>query len=507
VSEQINSSQETPQIEMGKIDPLSPEPKVRKKIKYADKMKSLNGARTDLFKKIPFLKKLVNKRAFQYSLVIPNLVVFLLLFLAGIFGTPVGNKNILIVFIWILWWFALIAIMVPFGSRVWCTMCPLPFFGDWIQRLSLIKVRPGKTGGVKNKLFGLNLRWPKKLSNIWMQNIGFLLLCTFSAHLVTRPIVTVWVLGGLMLLATVLAAFYKMRTFCNYICPVSGFLSLYSMTSTVELRSNDWNVCLKCKSKACRTGSDKGWACPWFIYMGKLDRNNYCGLCMECVKSCPNDNIGLNLRPFASDIRIKSYDEAWKGFIMLALAMSYSVILLGPNGLIKDWANVAETGNLAGFGIYTMILWVGALVALPALFWVFAKAAQKVAKNKEVPFKEIFLGYSYLLVPLGLLAWIAFSFPLIMVNGSYIISVISDPLGWGWDLFGTAHFPWTPLWPEHVGYIQILLLMVGLFYALDRSFKIGERIFGNQKDAVRGLIPMGIFAAGITLVFMNFFIG
>lgn len=40
----------------------------------------------------------------------------------------------------------------------------------------------------------------------------------------------------------------------------------------------------------------------------------------------------------------------------------------------------------------------------------------------------------------GLLAWIAFSVPLIFVNGSYIISVISDPFGWGWNLFGTADF-------------------------------------------------------------------
>ena len=463
--------------------------------------------RMDLFEFVPGLKKFVGMRSFQYLLILPNLIIFYLLFIAGIFGTPVGNKNIIIVFIWILWWFALIAIMVPFASRIWCTMCPMPFFGDWLQRLALVKVRIGKTFGLKNKMYGFNKRWPKKLSNIWLQNISFLLLCTFSAMLVTRPIVTVIVLGSLVVLATVLAIFYRMRTFCSYICPVSGFLSLYSMTSTMELRAKDSDVCLKCKTKSCRVGNENGWACPWFIYMGKLDRNNYCGLCMECVKSCPNDNIGLNLRPFAADRRIKGYDEVWKGFIMLALAMAYSIILLGTNGTVKDWANVTETNEWSGFLIYAAILWSSALLIVPLVYYGFVALARWLTKKSEVPLKEVFLGYAYILVPLGLLAWIAFSVPLLFVNGSYIISVISDPMGWGWDLFGTAHFAWHPLWPEYLGIIQIILLLIGLFYALDHAFKAGVQLFGATKTAVIGMIPIGSFSILVTLAFLSFFIG
>jgi ferredoxin len=279
------------------------------------------------------------------------------------------------------------------------------------------------------------------------------------------------------------------------------------MTSIVELRSRDEDECLKCKSKACRIGNEKGWACPWFVYMGKLDRNNYCGLCMECVKSCPNDNIGLNLRPFATDIKIKGYDEAWKGFIMLALAMAYSVILLGTNGTIKDWANVTETGMWSGFATYTLILWSSALVIVPAIFYACARMSRFFAGAKNTPVKDIFLQYSYVLVPLGLLAWIAFSVPLIFVNGSYIISVISDPLGWGWDLFGTAHVPWSPLFPEYLGIAQIALLLTGFGVAMNRGFQISTRLFGSDIAAVKGLIPIGVFSFGVTLTFLSFFVG
>ena len=265
--------------------------------------------RVDLFAKLPWLGKLFKMRSFPAILIIPNMIMFVIFLAAGIFGSPVGSRNIMVVFIWILWWFGLIAVLVPFGSRSWCTMCPLPFFGDWVQRRTLIKVNTGSSIGTRNQLYGRLLRWPKKLSNIWVQNIGFLCLATFSAHLVTRPMATVLMLGGLIVVAAVMGFIWKQRVFCNYVCPVGGFLSLYSMTAMVELRSADKNVCRKCTSKACAAGSDKGWACPWFIYMGALERNNYCGMCTECVKSCPHDNIKLYWRPFCSDTVLKGYDE------------------------------------------------------------------------------------------------------------------------------------------------------------------------------------------------------
>lgn len=465
------------------------------------------GFRLNLFEKIPGLRWFVGLRSFQFLLILPNMLVFQVIFLAGFFGTPVGNKNLAIVLIWIIWWFFLIAVMVPFASRIWCTVCPMPFFGDWVQRRALVKVRPGKRTGVKNRLYGLHIKWPKSLTNIWIQNIGFLTLCTFSVPLVTRPIVTACVLGGMTVAATILALFFRMRSFCMYLCPVSGFLGLYSMTSTLELRSKDLNVCSECKTKSCRVGNENGWACPWFIYMGKLDRNNYCGLCMECVKACPSDNIALNLRPFATDTQIKGYDEAWKGFIMISLAMAYSLILLGPSGTVKDWANVSEVQDWVGFGLYALILWSSSLLILPAIFFGCAFLSRKLAKAEDVSLKEVFLGYSYLLTPLGLLAWIAFSVPLMFVNGSYIISVISDPLGWGWDLFGTAHFEWTPLWPEYLVYAQMGLLALGLFYTLKKSYYIGERLFNSSRMALRAWIPMGVFSVAVTLSFLRFFVG
>ncbi|MBI4612333.1 MAG: 4Fe-4S binding protein, partial [Planctomycetes bacterium] len=417
------------------------------------------------------------------------------------------NRNIIIIFVWILWWFLLISLMVPFASRIWCTVCPFPFFGEWLQRRALVGVRVGKPGVGRNRMYGLSRRWPKALSNIWLQNVGFLALCTFSVPLVTRPIVSVSVLGGLFVLATLLSLVYRQRAFCNYVCPVSGFLSLYAMTSMVEVRAKDAETCAKCKDKGCLAGNERGWGCPWLLYPSKMDRNNYCGLCMECVKTCPYDNITLRARPFCSDTRIKGYDESWKAFIMIALALAYSTTLLGPWGWVKDRANPSETGDWKGFAAYAASLWALALVLFPALFYAAVRLGRRLSLAREVSVKELFLGFSYVFVPLGLLAWIAFSVPLIFVNGSYIVSVVSDPMGRGWDLLGTADFAWTPFLPEWVPYIQVPLLLVGLFYALRTGLAFARGRFGEGPAALRAFAPVAVLAGGVTCVFLRLFVG
>jgi len=476
--------------------------------------------RVDLLKLLPPLRWMVKQRWFQFAVILPNLVLFVMFLSAGIFGSPVGNRNIIVVFVWILWWFLLIGIMVPFASRVWCLVCPFPFFGEWAQRRALVKSRatdpreekkkaikgPGILVG-RNRYFGLNLRWPKSLSNIWLQNIGFLALCTFSAHFLTRPIVSVVVLGSLFLIATVLHLIYRQRAFCDYVCPVGGFLSLYAMTSMVEVRSLDADVCRKCTDKGCLAGNDSGWGCPWMMYPSKMDRNNYCGLCMECIKTCPYDNMTLNLRSFCSDTRLKGYDEAWKAFIMLTLALAYSVIYLGPWGFLKDWANVAESKNILGFLAYTAGLWIGALVILPGVYALAVWLGRQLAGEGQRAFKEVFLGMVYPLVPLGLLVWIAFSLPLLMINGSYILMVMSDPFGWGWDLFGTASLEWTPVAPHWVPYLQVPLLITGLLYALKVGWDQARGLFGDTHRALRAFSPVAVLLAFFVVFFLRLYVG
>ncbi len=463
--------------------------------------------RLDLFRRLPRLRWLATRRWFPFAIIVPNLLVLIFFIFAGLFGSPIGNRNIIVTIVWIFWWFVLITLLVPVGGRSWCLMCPVPSLGEWLARRRLVCVRPEAERSASLRTGGLNRQWPRRLRNLWLPNLLFLGMCSFSTILVTRPGLTAVVLGLMVLTAVAVHAVFRRRTFCRYLCPLNAWMSLYSMTAMTEVRTADTTVCKTCRH-ACATGTEDAWRCPWLVKNpSKLARNNYCGLCMECVKACPNRNLTLRARPFCSDLVVRGFDEAWMALIMVTLVVAYSVTLLGPWGTVKLWTNVTEVGNWTGFAIYTAVVWLAALGILPGLWYLASRLSRRLAGSPEVPARTIFVRYAYLLVPLGLLAWMAFSLPLVLVNYTHITGSLSDPLGWGWDLFGTADQHWRPLYPEWIPYLQIPLLLGGLWIALRRGSTIARELYPRTAAAARSLIPHGVLCTALTLGLLRLFAG
>ncbi len=463
--------------------------------------------RIDLLRTFGWLERLLQKRWFQFAVIAPNLVVLFFFVLAGLLGSPIGNRNIIVTIVWILWWFLLIVILVPLGGRAWCMVCPVPALGEWFARRRLVGVRPEAEGSRSLATGSLNRRWPQALANLWPQNVLFLALCTFSTILVTRPALTAVVLAVMVAAALVVHAVFRRRSFCRYLCPLNSWMSLYAMTAVAEVRPRDAELCSQCREHSCAAGAEQAWPCPWLENPSKLARNNYCGLCMECIKACPNANMTVRARPFASDTAIRSADEAWMAFIMIALVVAYTVTLLGPWGTIKQWANVTEVGNWRGFTFHAAVVWTAALVVVPGVWYLGALLGRALAGGGAMSLRKLFLRSSYMLVPLGLLAWAAFSIPLVMVNYTHIVSSLSDPFGWGWNLFGTAQSQWRPLLPEAVGSIQIPLLLVGLAVALRRGDDILRDLYPQPRRAARALVPFGGLCTLMTLLLLRLFVG
>jgi len=470
--------------------------------------------RLDLLERFPWLDRLVRRRWFQVSLVAPCAVILFFFLIAGLFGSPIGNRNIIVTIVWIFWWFLLITLLVPFGGRAWCTVCPIPFAGEWLARRRLVGVRPAAERSKTLREGSLNRRWPKALSGTWLPNLLFLAMCSVSTILVTRPALTALVLALMVAAATLVHAVYRRRSFCRYLCPLNAWMSLYAMTAMVEVRSRDPEVCTTCRTRSCVRGTDGAWRCPWLEIPFQLERNNYCGLCMECVKACPNRNLTVKARPFCSDVGIHRTDEAWMAFIMITLVAAYSVTLLGPWTLVRQWANVTEVGDWGGFALHVALVWLTALAVVPGIWYLASRLGRRLAEGvrpapaaDRVPLGEVFVRTSYLLVPLGLMAWIAFSLPLILVNYTHITSSLSDPLGWGWNLFGTADLHWAPLWPEWIPYVQIPLLLAGLAITFRRGVGIARELFPGRRAAARGLLPHAAVCLAITVVLLRLFVG
>lgn len=487
--------------------------------------------RYDLLR-IPIIRWLFKLRAYQFIAIFPNFLIFVALMYAAFFGSPVGNSNLAILIMWIVWWAALMLVLVPFGGRIWCQVCPIPALGEWIQRGTFV--------GVRHKPIGLGKRWPKKFDNIWIQNASFLMVSSFIGILVTRP----WVSGILLIILVIILPIivfliFRGRAFCRYICPVSGFIGLYSMFSTLELRVKNRETCIKHVGyKDCIRGNDKGYGCPWFEYPGNLNRNAYCGLCTECIKTCPFDNIAVNFRIGGEDlfvdpwygIKKRGLDEAYKTFIMATLAILYAIVFAGAHPWLREVSNVLggkvapligkaihvpfdkktnlliEAFSLQNYLTFLGIILVSTLVIAPALFAAFAYLS-KMLSGKDVSFKRVFINFSYALVPISLMAWGAFSIYILLVNGSYVLRILSDPFNLGWDIFGTAHLKWQPYFTWAIPYIQMAFIVAGVVFSTRAAHEISLRMFDDKKAAIRAAIPIVAAVLGYALIVIHVWLG
>jgi hypothetical protein len=199
----------------------------------------------------------------------------------------------------------------------------------------------------------------------------------------------------------------------------------------------------------------------------------------------------------------RSLDEAYKALIMLACALLYSAILLGPWGWLKAWANL---NSLPHWTAYATAFLAANLLVLPGLFWLTTFAARKIARL-ETPLKRLFIDYAYSLVPLGLTGWMAFTVGFVFVNGSYALSVLSDPFGWGWNLFGTRLVPWTPFWPGVMASLQVGLLLVGLIFSIVTAYRIARQHAPTHTQAWQSTLPLSGFLASVTVAFLWLYLG
>jgi hypothetical protein len=418
-----------------------------------------------------FVKKTLKSRYPQLAVFIVMLVGYIFAVLAGLVGTPVGSHNFSIVFVWIAWWAILILVAVPFFGRGWCAVCPIPLPGEWLQRGAVL-------GPPDKKPKWLNRRWPRAFRNIWLQNASFLLLALFSSVLLTTPKITGIVLAAMLFAAIGLSMVFERRSFCRYLCPVGGFIGIYSQTAPIELRIKDKQVCASCVGKPCYHGSSAGYGCPWDVFPGGLTKNTYCGLCMECIRTCPHDNIAINARPFSADLAKPTtrIDEAFKAFIMMGAAMIYAGVLLGPWGILKDAA--FNVGTSAWF-IYALVFLAMIFLFLPGLF-----SLGILPIKSSVPFKKRFASLSTALIPLGLMFWVAFSLSFVLTNASYILAALSDPLGLGGNLFGTANVPWQPMLTSILAPAQTLALVGGLIWSARTAQKAAKEVSANAVPVI-----------------------
>jgi hypothetical protein len=139
-------------------------------------------------------------------------------------------------------------------------------------------------------------------------------------------------------------------------------------------------------------------------------------------------------------------------------------------------ADLLTTGlNLVGL--------LGSVVAVAAVFLVAVAAARRVGRRGDSLVDDFVLS----LVPIALAYLVAHYFTLLLVQGQAAIFMISDPFGFGWDLFGTFNYEpnLNPLTPNAVWYVQVAALVTGHVLGLVLAHDRATALFGTAQAALR----------------------
>jgi polyferredoxin len=444
------------------------------------------------------LKRFVKWRGFQYVLQGPVVALFALVLFAGLFGNQDAGRNIAPVLTWNIWWMGLI-FFAFFAGEIWCTVCPWMAVPDWLSKI-VAKFRSGK---VRRYQVGLQRKWPQALRNLYPA-IGAFMLVTWlelAYEAPYQPALTATMGLGMLLFAGVTLFVFERKGFCRYLCPVGRVTGAYGTTGLLEIRRRDSDVCRQCQTNDCLHGNENGLPCPTWEFMGAMNENTYCTMCAECLKTCPHDNIGLNVRaPFAdlAGPHRKRLDEAW--FLLAIFGISvfhgFAMIPAWTHDIVppaREWI-VATTGVdpgwLATFTAGMAIF----LAALVGVYTAACRASQAMSGNLAYRLKDYFITFSYTALPVALTYHLAHNALHFFWEGSKLRRLASDPFGWGWDLFGTANAPLTMLLPMDVLWaIQIALVVAGQCVAVWLARRATYRMFGNRRQALRALIPIVVF--------------
>lgn len=210
-----------------------------------------------------------------------SVAIFGLVVYYGFAGTFRAGHNFATTVTWTLWW-AILPISFILVGRAWCAVCPIIPGMSLVQRV----VGPGRMPGLFLRRYG-----------IWLMGLGFVYL-TWTERIwgiTSSPQGTAVLLLALLGVGIAMAALYKGRAFCRYVCPIGALCGLYSMTAVTELRSKGTEDCQAC-DKQCFRGDGHVDGCPLYQYTRTMDTNRNCNLCAQCVKSCPHSAVEWRLR-------------------------------------------------------------------------------------------------------------------------------------------------------------------------------------------------------------------
>jgi hypothetical protein len=126
-----------------------------------------------------------------------------------------------------------------------------------------------------------------------------------------------------------------------------------------------------------------------------------------------------------------------------------------------------------------------------AVYLLFIALAKWIARS-PLSLHELALRFGFSLLPIALVYNVTHYYTLILTQGVKIVSLLSDPFGWGWNLFGTAQLFRAPILPEMgtVWHTQVGLILFGHIVSVYIAHLESLRTFPTRRAATLSQLPM-----------------
>ena len=413
--------------------------------------------RLDLLQ-LPLIGYVLRARYGRMALQSVAFVAAVLVIADGFLGHTMGAMNLAGVLPWTyVRAFGVIALLVL--GNIFCLSCPFMLPREFGHRLGLAR-----------------FKWPRWLRSKWIAIVLMILFFwSYEAFAIwDHPQRTAWLLVAYFGAAFLVDTFFRGASFCKYVCPLGQFNFAGSLLSPFSLQARNQATCQSCTTHDCIAGNAQQRGCELQLYMPQKAGNMDCTLCMDCVKACPHDNIGLfAVAPAPASPRI---DIAALALVVVIAAFA------------NAWWMVATGGK------YAALLAILAVVPLLAV---------------GVRFKrDLFCRFSLALLPLGLGMWAAHLlfhlFTAWTSLGPVLHQAAADfhwhflsPPQWGMEM---------PLLSSHaVLSLQLLLLDAGLLFTLYLGWRRALEWATRPGRAVLLLLPWATtvaagYAAGVWIL-------
>ena len=402
--------------------------------------------------------------------------IFFLIIAAGLFGTPIAERNLATVLTWNIWWAGLIVSVFFLGSA-WCAICPWDTLANWL-------VRPRLWFGKINN--SLDLKVPHYLRNVWPALLMFVGLTWLELGIgvTTSPYATALLSLLMVVLATLGMALFRNKAFCRFVCPVGRTVGFYSQLAPVELRPIDPGICASCTTLECYNGNDSVDPCPTQLVMGSLSQNTYCTSCGNCTQSCPRQNVSWRLRPpsyeAVADAR-PHWDEAWFMLGLLAMTAFHGLTMMS---FWEEWmSNFAQ--QIGDSGQLLLSFSTGLLISLlvPVLLYSLTIFILQRFNTNKVGFRTLFTGMVFVTLPLAFVYHLSHNLNHLVREGVGLTELFMQPFGIGLAPLSMAekhqrHFEML-ISQDALFTIQGLLMMFGFWLAIKVLRHRGQRLLPN----------------------------